>query len=138
MKAEKIWFDNDSIHLRLDDGREGALPLKAFPRLYNATEQQRESYTLSPMGIHWEEIDEDLSYEGFFRSGMEETMNSVAQILTLFPELNVSQLAKRMGINQSLLAKYACGNKNPSPKRLKEIESTLRALGRELSSVTLA
>ena len=51
MKAEKIWFDNDSIHLRLDDGREGALPLKAFPRLYNATEQQRESYTLSPMGI---------------------------------------------------------------------------------------
>ncbi|MDD4293576.1 MAG: hypothetical protein PHI95_06590 [Bacteroidales bacterium] len=46
-------------------------------------------------------------------------------------------MAKRIGINQSLLAKYVCGNKRPSQKRIKEIENALHQLGRELSSISL-
>jgi hypothetical protein len=34
--------------------------------LAQATPQQREKYELSPFGIHWEALDEDLSFEGFF------------------------------------------------------------------------
>ena len=34
--------------------------------LRNATAKERENYTLSPYGIHWEQLDEDLCYEGFF------------------------------------------------------------------------
>ncbi len=48
------------------------MPLKWFPRLENASEQQRESFELSPFGIHWEEIDEYLSFEGFFTFRKEE------------------------------------------------------------------
>jgi hypothetical protein len=63
-----VWFDNENIYLGMDDGLTGHLPLKSFPRLYLATEQQKAKYALSPFGIHWEDIDEDLSYEGFFKS----------------------------------------------------------------------
>lgn len=35
-------------------------------RLANATEKQRADYEISPFGIHWEELDEDLSLKGFF------------------------------------------------------------------------
>ena len=66
MEPQKIWFDNELIHLELKDGRIGSLPLKCFSRLYNADSSQKENYTLSPFGIHWKEIDEDLSFEGFF------------------------------------------------------------------------
>jgi hypothetical protein len=60
-----VWFDNENIYLGMEDGRTGHLPLKSFPHLYHATEQQKSRYSLSPFGIHWEDIDEDLCYEGF-------------------------------------------------------------------------
>ncbi|MDR0834414.1 MAG: DUF2442 domain-containing protein [Candidatus Symbiothrix sp.] len=66
MYPKRIWFDNEQIYLELKDGQIGFLPLRRFSRLYNANKHQRENYTLSPFGIHWKEIDEDLSFEGFF------------------------------------------------------------------------
>jgi hypothetical protein len=66
MEPQKIWFDKEQIYLELTDGRVGSLPLKRFSRLYNANSRQQGNYTLSPFGIHWKEIDEDLSFEGFF------------------------------------------------------------------------
>lgn len=67
MKAKRIWFDA-FINMELDDGRIGRLPLVEFPRLQFATEDQRANYTLSPFGVHWGDIDEDLSYDGFLTS----------------------------------------------------------------------
>lgn len=136
MKAKRVWFDK-FIHLEMEDGRIGRLPLSEFPRLKYATDEQRADYTLSPFGIHWESLDEDLSYEGFF-TAEEQYPNSVAKALKTFPEINVNQLARRMGINQSLLAKYICGNKKPSPDRVKEIEQAIHELGAELMSLTLS
>lgn len=135
MKATKIWFD-EFVNVEMDDGRIGRLPLVDFPRLKHATDQQRANYTLSPFGIHWESIDEDLSYDGFF-TPVEPYPNPVAKTLKSLPEINVNQLALRMGINQSLLAKYICGAKKPSESRLKEIEKTLHDLGRELAAISL-
>ncbi len=62
-RASKIWFDNDNIWLNLSDGRQLSVPLAYFPRLHKATEQQRENYELSGggTGLHWDEIDEDIS-----------------------------------------------------------------------------
>jgi len=50
-----MWVD-------LADGRMLGVPLAYFPRLLNATEDQRQSYTISGggTGLHWEEIDEDI------------------------------------------------------------------------------
>lgn len=67
MKVEKIWFDSDKIHLKTKNGEKKSMPLSWFPRLENASKEERKKYTLSPFGIHWEDLDEDLSFEGFFK-----------------------------------------------------------------------
>lgn len=66
VRAVKVWFDDDNIWLGLEDGRQVPAPLAFYPRLLNATKQQRENYEfIGPgIGIHWEELDEDLSVEG--------------------------------------------------------------------------
>ena len=51
------------------------------------------------------------------------------------PELNVSAMARRMGITQSLMAQYISGKKTPSESRLNLIYDTLHAVGRELIAV---
>ncbi len=64
--ATKIWFDNDNMWVALSDGRQLSVPLTYFPRLLNASSEQRNKFELSGggTGIHWEEIDEDISVPG--------------------------------------------------------------------------
>ncbi|MFH1761082.1 MAG: DUF2442 domain-containing protein, partial [bacterium] len=61
--AINVWFDNENIWLLLSDGRQLAVPLSYFPRLLKASSEQRQKYELSGggSGIHWDEIDEDIS-----------------------------------------------------------------------------
>jgi len=68
MTIEKVWFDNQVVYLKLDTGHIIGNPIDWFPRLSNATEQQRNNYELGPCkeSVHWEELDEDLSLESFF------------------------------------------------------------------------
>lgn len=137
MKVEKIWFENDRIFIKTDSNSVASLDLVLYPRLLEANTSQRENFEVSYFGIHWPEIDEDLSFEGFFQSEGSREENEISLVLKKFPEININQLAKRAGINQSLLAKYVCGNKRPSRKRTKEIGDALRELGSELNSITL-
>lgn len=64
--ASKVWFDEDNMWIALNDGRQLSIPLVYFPRLLNATPGQRNNYELSGggTGIHWDEIDEDISVPG--------------------------------------------------------------------------
>jgi hypothetical protein len=64
--ATKIWFDEENMWVALTDGRQLSIPLVYFPRLLHASPEQRNHYELSGggTGIHWEEIDEDLSVPG--------------------------------------------------------------------------
>jgi hypothetical protein len=64
--ATNVWFTENQIHVGLDDGREISVPLEFYPRLNNATKEQREKFEIIGLGtgIHWSEIDEDLSVEG--------------------------------------------------------------------------
>jgi hypothetical protein len=48
----------------LKGGRQITTPLWRYPRLLRASPQQRSNYELSPFGMHWPEIDEDLSVAG--------------------------------------------------------------------------
>jgi hypothetical protein len=59
-----VRFDDDSMWVHLDDGRVIAVPLAWFPRLLAATPEQRLQFELSPRGIHWEALDEDISIDG--------------------------------------------------------------------------
>ena len=69
IEIDKIGFENNQIYILTKDGRKASHPLKWFPRLENAPEKQRKHFELSPFGIHWPDIDEDLSYEGFLQIG---------------------------------------------------------------------
>ena len=132
MKAKEIKFDGTHICLHADDGRVGSLPIKSFPRLYNATPEQRENYEFGPFGIHWPELDEDLNYESFFDERAQKPANEVAELFISFPELNIHQTARVWGYNQSLISKYNNVLANPSPERVREIKEKARRLGEEL------
>jgi hypothetical protein len=56
-------FSSDSLRVVLADGREVQAPLEWFPRLRDASDNQRKKWRLigRGIGIHWEEIDEDIS-----------------------------------------------------------------------------
>ena len=59
-----VRFDENSFWVDLEDGRTLGIPLAWFPRLLHATPRQREQVELSRSGLHWEEIDEDISVAG--------------------------------------------------------------------------
>ncbi|MDI6766016.1 MAG: DUF2442 domain-containing protein [Bacteroidota bacterium] len=61
--ASDVWFDSDMIHVRLVDGREISAPIAWFPRLREASEEQRNKWRFigKGVGIHWYELDEDIS-----------------------------------------------------------------------------
>lgn len=67
--AENVEFTNDDMIVSLVDGRKIIVPLVWFPRLANATRNQLENYELlgDGEGIHWPEMDEDLSVSGLLR-----------------------------------------------------------------------
>jgi hypothetical protein len=61
--ASDVWFDSDMMHIRLLDGREISAPLEWFPKLRDATVEQRKKWRLigRGVGIHWDVLDEDIS-----------------------------------------------------------------------------
>ena len=136
MNIIKVWVDDEFVSIQDDKGQVWQERIADYPRLRYATKAQREDFEYDNLGIHWEKLDEDLSFEGFVRSRPEQT-NQLAQVFKRFPMINVSMLARHMGIPQSVFASYLCGLKKPSEKRKKEIEKALQELGNELSSVTL-
>ncbi len=67
--ATDVIFDEDSLRIQLADGREISAPLAYFPRLLDATPEQRNKWKIigGGYGIHWEELDEDISVRGLLR-----------------------------------------------------------------------
>ncbi|MDH7577540.1 MAG: DUF2442 domain-containing protein [Bacillota bacterium] len=63
--AKDIWFADDKMYVRLADGREIGVPVAWFPKLKEATPEQRRNWRLvgGGIGIHWEDIDEDIAVE---------------------------------------------------------------------------
>jgi hypothetical protein len=64
ISATSVRFDEHSMWVELTDGRTLGVPLAWFPRLLHATPEQREQVELSRIGLHWEELDEDISIAG--------------------------------------------------------------------------
>lgn len=133
MKAKRVWFECERIYIETDDGRTLWQSILYYQRLKNATDEQRNDYELGHFGIHWEEIDEDISYESFEYENPEPT--GISRIFLTHPELNASAVARRLGIQQSLLAQYIRGLKKPSAEREQKILDTIREIGCELSAI---
>jgi len=59
-----VRFDEHTMWVDLSDGRTIGVPLAWFPRLLHATPAQRGQVELSRLGLHWEDLDEDISVAG--------------------------------------------------------------------------
>ena len=68
-RIKEVEFTGTAIVVDLIDGRSIAVPLTWYPRLLNATPEQRSQWEIcgGGYGLHWESIDEDLSIEGMLR-----------------------------------------------------------------------
>jgi hypothetical protein len=68
-RAKEVTCSNDELTVVLADGRVVSVPLAWFPRLLHATPTQRANVELlgDGHGVHWPEIDEDVSVEGLLR-----------------------------------------------------------------------
>ncbi|HET9510442.1 MAG TPA: DUF2442 domain-containing protein [Sphingomonas sp.] len=56
-----VRFDEDSMWVSLEDGRTIGVPIAWFPRLLKGTPAERRDFFLSPGGIHWDGLDEDIA-----------------------------------------------------------------------------
>jgi hypothetical protein len=65
-RVANVAFSPDSLSVSLKDGRSISVPLTWYPKLLQATAEQRQNWKISGggYGIHWPDIDEDLSTEG--------------------------------------------------------------------------
>jgi len=68
--AVDVNFSDDALHVVLADGREVSAPLAWLPRLRDATKEQRNNWRLigHGIGIHWEDMDEDVSVASLLRA----------------------------------------------------------------------
>jgi hypothetical protein len=67
LRATSVEFTASELIVGLADGRRIATPLEWYPRLMRASAAERQHYEISPLGIHWPDIDEDLSVAGMLK-----------------------------------------------------------------------
>ena len=133
-KIEKVWFDSHRVYVQTDSGEQLSRPLEAFPVLKDASVEERMNYRIGRFGddIRWEELDEDIHLSSFYETAEPNPENEVGRIFKRFPQLNVSEMARYIGINKSLLAKYIYGIKKPSVERMQKIRQAFHMMGQEL------
>jgi hypothetical protein len=68
MRISKVWIDDHSVYATTTDGLTASYDFSHWPRLRDASPEQRAQFELSYSGIHWPAIDEDLSFEGMFHA----------------------------------------------------------------------
>ncbi len=133
-KIVKVWTTETEIWVEREDGVKGFERFADYPRLRDASREERNSYEVLPFGLHWEGLDEDLSFDGFFNK---KEYTALYRFFMEHPELNASAIARRLGISQSLFAQYISGHKRPSANRERQITEHIRHIGAELMEVNL-
>ena len=82
--AENVTVTDDTLSVDLNDGRTISVPILWYPRLAHAKPPERQNWRLigNGVGIHWEDIDEDISVEGLLLGKMSgESQSSFARWL---------------------------------------------------------
>ena len=63
----RVHCDDNFLHVELADGRTLQAPVWWYPRLLSADKDSRQKVQLMPMGVHWPDIDEDISIASILR-----------------------------------------------------------------------
>lgn len=127
-------ISNEHMYLTDSTGREYVQSILWYNRLYKATQEEREKFELSSEGIHWRELNEDVSFESFLYDCSEPT--PMQRFFLTHREINTAEFANRIGINASLLRNYINGFKGISREREQLILKGIRSLGEELIEAT--
>ena len=127
MRIIEIWFDDEHIYGKDESGQEYRQSLLWYPKLRLASDEERANYTFGLGGIHWRELDEDISFESFEYD---------ERFFLTHKEINVAEFARSIGMNASLLRNYINGFKKPSAEREQEILSHIHSMGQEMINVT--
>ena len=130
MKIKEIWFDADYIYGKDEKEKEYKQSLLWYPKLRDASDEERKKYTFGMGGIHWRNLDEDISFESFEYEDAEPS--ALQRFFLTHKEINVAEFARSMGINPTLLRNYINGFKKPSKEREDEIISRIHKLGEEM------
>src|ERR1700726_3400814 len=85
ISATAVRFDEDTMWVELTDGRTLGVPLAWFPRLLNASRAQRGQVELSRGGLHWEDLDEDISIAGLLAGRGDMTRQGKQSLLGVAP-----------------------------------------------------
>lgn len=133
MKISKLWFENDRICILTDDGRTLWQSLLYYRRLREASDEQRADYELDDEGIHWEELDEDVSFESFEYEDPEP--QGVSRLFLTHPELNDAAIAHRLEIDRGVMRQYGNGMRKPSPNVEQRIFNEVHHVASELGLV---
>ena len=136
-KIEKVWFDDGRIYIKTDEGNNLSRPLEAFPCLKDASDKERADFRIGRFGddIRWDILDEDIHISNFYDDTEPNPDNEVGRIFSRFPQLNVAEMARYIGIQKSLMDKYIYGIKTPSEERLCQIKDAVHSIGQQLIAV---
>ena len=130
MKITNIWFDADYIYGKDEKGKEYKQSLLWYPKLRGASDDELSEYSFGMDGIHWRNLDEDISFESFEYDDAEPS--AMQRFFLTHKEINVAEFARSIGINPTLLRNYINGFKKPSKEREEEIISRIHKLGEEM------
>lgn len=134
MKIKSIYFTDTYIIGVDESGKEWPQSLLWYPGLKNATLEDRNNYEVGLDGFHWRNVDEDISFESFFYEDAEPT--PLQRFFLTHKEIKISEFAKIVGIDASLLRNYINGFKKPSQAREQSILAGIHTLAREYAAAT--
>jgi len=75
ISALEVSFETDLMWVALSDGRRLGIPLSWFPRLAAASDEERHRLTISPGGLHWEGLNEDISIASLLAGRGDQTIH---------------------------------------------------------------
>lgn len=134
MKIQRIWFDADYIYGVGDDGKEYRQSLLWYPGLKDASDSERETYRFGFCGIHWRDLDEDISFESFTDDDAEPS--ALQRFFLTHREIKISEFAKLVGIDATLLRNYINGFKKPSREREQQILGGIHSLAQAYAAAS--
>ena len=134
MKITKIWFDDELLVGEDENGNVYKQSLLWYKKLKDASEDERNAYAFGFDGIHWRNLDVDVSFESFLYEDAEPS--TFQRFFLIHKEINITEFAKIAGINATLLRNYINGFKKPSKEREKEILEKIHEIGKQFTETT--
>ena len=134
MKITKIWFDNEHLVGEDENGNVYKQSLLWYQKLKEASDEEKNAFSFGYDGIHWRNLDVDVSFESFLYEDAEPS--AFQRFFLVHKEINITEFAKLAEINATLLRNYINGFKKPSKEREKEILEKIHEIGEQFAETT--